>query len=260
MTVGNLVALRQTRMVRLLAWSSVAQAGYILAPLACRRGGGPAARDAGRRGTATVAYTVFFVVLELARSPRWWRCAPAGADGGDDRRLRGAGPPLAVGRGGARCWRSPGWPACRRGWPGCSPRSRSSGRCSTAARAGWPVVVGPERGDRPGLLRAGRRDAVRPRPPTVRAVRTGAVAGGRHAGGHRRAGDRARASSHSSSWTPPRCRWSRRVVRAGMPRWGGPRHARMRSARRPRSWMAAFSGAPRTRRFRRRPGDRGPLS
>ena len=33
MTVGNLVALRQTRMVRLLAWSSVAQAGYILAPL-----------------------------------------------------------------------------------------------------------------------------------------------------------------------------------------------------------------------------------
>src|SRR5690606_22548949 len=33
MTVGNLVALRQRRMVRLLAWSSVAQAGYILAPL-----------------------------------------------------------------------------------------------------------------------------------------------------------------------------------------------------------------------------------
>ena len=33
MTVGNLVALRQRRMVRLLAWSSIAQAGYILAPL-----------------------------------------------------------------------------------------------------------------------------------------------------------------------------------------------------------------------------------
>ncbi|PZF82317.1 proton-conducting transporter transmembrane domain-containing protein, partial [Micromonospora deserti] len=33
MTVGNLVALRQRRTVRLLAWSSVAQAGYILAPL-----------------------------------------------------------------------------------------------------------------------------------------------------------------------------------------------------------------------------------
>src|SRR6185312_6101522 len=33
MTVGNIGALRQDRMVRLLAWSSVAQAGYILAPL-----------------------------------------------------------------------------------------------------------------------------------------------------------------------------------------------------------------------------------
>ncbi len=33
MTVGNLVALRQHRAVRLLAWSSIAQAGYMLAPL-----------------------------------------------------------------------------------------------------------------------------------------------------------------------------------------------------------------------------------
>ncbi|MDR8407450.1 NADH-quinone oxidoreductase subunit N [Nonomuraea sp. 3-1Str] len=34
MTVGNLLALRQRSAVRLLAWSSVAQSGYILAPLA----------------------------------------------------------------------------------------------------------------------------------------------------------------------------------------------------------------------------------
>jgi NADH-quinone oxidoreductase subunit N len=34
MTVGNLIALRQTNVVRLLAYSSVAQAGYMLAPLA----------------------------------------------------------------------------------------------------------------------------------------------------------------------------------------------------------------------------------
>jgi NADH-quinone oxidoreductase subunit N len=34
MTVGNLVALRQTNIVRLLAYSSIAQAGYILVPLA----------------------------------------------------------------------------------------------------------------------------------------------------------------------------------------------------------------------------------
>ena len=34
MTVGNLVALRQTNIVRLFAYSSIAQGGYILAPLA----------------------------------------------------------------------------------------------------------------------------------------------------------------------------------------------------------------------------------
>lgn len=67
MTVGNLVALRQRRMVRLLAWSSVAQAGYILAPL------GAFAAAAGRTGEAftlavgaTVAYAIFYVMMELA--------------------------------------------------------------------------------------------------------------------------------------------------------------------------------------------------
>ena len=46
MTVGNLVALRQRHAVRLLAWSSVAQAGYILVPL------GVAASHHGRAGVA----------------------------------------------------------------------------------------------------------------------------------------------------------------------------------------------------------------
>ncbi|WP_430780419.1 NADH-quinone oxidoreductase subunit N [Actinoplanes sp. G11-F43] len=55
MTVGNLVALRQNRMVRLLAWSSIAQAGYILAALAMGAPGVPAA----------LAYAIFFVILEL---------------------------------------------------------------------------------------------------------------------------------------------------------------------------------------------------
>ncbi len=45
MTVGNLIALRQTNIVRLLAYSSIAQAGYILVPLAVA-GSGP------RRGVA----------------------------------------------------------------------------------------------------------------------------------------------------------------------------------------------------------------
>src|SRR5262249_33257349 len=34
MTVGNVIALRQRSAVRLLAWSTVAQAGYVLVPLA----------------------------------------------------------------------------------------------------------------------------------------------------------------------------------------------------------------------------------
>ena len=34
MTVGNLIALRQTNIVRMLAYSSIAQAGYILVPFA----------------------------------------------------------------------------------------------------------------------------------------------------------------------------------------------------------------------------------
>jgi NADH-quinone oxidoreductase subunit N len=66
MTVGNLVALRQRRMVRLLAWSSIAQAGYILAPLgAFALVGGRSADAVPLVLAATVAYTVFYVVLEF---------------------------------------------------------------------------------------------------------------------------------------------------------------------------------------------------
>lgn len=90
MTVGNLVALRQSRMVRLLAWSSVAQAGYILAPL------GAAASAAGRgaealsvAAAATVAYTVFFVVLETAAFGAVVALRPPTADGGPIEAYRG---------------------------------------------------------------------------------------------------------------------------------------------------------------------------
>ena len=81
MTVGNLVALRQTRMVRLLAWSSIAQAGYILAPLALGADGVPAA----------AAYAVFFVVLEFIVFGVVVALRPPGADGGEIVAYRGAG-------------------------------------------------------------------------------------------------------------------------------------------------------------------------
>ncbi|MGI5245668.1 NADH-quinone oxidoreductase subunit N [Dactylosporangium sp. CA-139066] len=62
MTVGNLVALRQRRMVRLLAWSSVAQAGYLLAPLGALIAAGD---QAPLLVAATVGYAFFYVVLEF---------------------------------------------------------------------------------------------------------------------------------------------------------------------------------------------------
>lgn len=64
MTLGNLVALQQRDAVRLLAWSSIAQAGYILAPLA-------AAATARGRGdldallTASLGYLAFYAVTQL---------------------------------------------------------------------------------------------------------------------------------------------------------------------------------------------------
>ncbi|GLH97857.1 NADH-quinone oxidoreductase subunit N [Phytohabitans aurantiacus] len=88
MTVGNLVALRQTRMVRLLAWSSVAQAGYILAPLgAFMLADGRA--ELGTAVAATLAYTVFYVVLELAAFGAVVALRP-GDDGGTLEEYRGA--------------------------------------------------------------------------------------------------------------------------------------------------------------------------
>jgi NADH-quinone oxidoreductase subunit N len=88
MTVGNLVALRQTRMVRLLAWSSVAQAGYILAPLgAFMLADGRA--ELSTAVAATLAYTVFYVVLELAAFGAVVALRP-GEDGGTLEEYRGA--------------------------------------------------------------------------------------------------------------------------------------------------------------------------
>ncbi|MFB9237504.1 NADH-quinone oxidoreductase subunit N [Plantactinospora siamensis] len=89
MTVGNLVALRQTRMVRLLAWSSVSQAGYFLAPL----GALAVHRDAGAGsalGGAVLAYVVFYVLLEFAAFAAVVALRPADADGGPIAGYRGA--------------------------------------------------------------------------------------------------------------------------------------------------------------------------
>ena len=66
MTVGNLAALRQVEAVRLLAWSTVAQAGYLLMPL------GVAATSTGRSAhqlhlatQATLTYLAIYAAMNL---------------------------------------------------------------------------------------------------------------------------------------------------------------------------------------------------
>jgi NADH-quinone oxidoreductase subunit N len=63
MTIGNLIALRQTNIVRLFAYSSVAQAGFILAPLAV-----VAARDRELLDqvlSSVVLYLLVYTVVNL---------------------------------------------------------------------------------------------------------------------------------------------------------------------------------------------------
>jgi NADH-quinone oxidoreductase subunit N len=78
MTVGNLIALRQTNIVRLLAYSSVAQAGYMLIPFAVL-GADPSATAMKSAFEAVVVYLLiyaamnmgaFAVVITLARKTR----------------------------------------------------------------------------------------------------------------------------------------------------------------------------------------------
>jgi len=62
MLVGNLVALRQRQAVRLLAWSSIAQAGYILVPLAAVAGSVEWGPDVTG---AVVGYLVAYAAMNL---------------------------------------------------------------------------------------------------------------------------------------------------------------------------------------------------
>jgi NADH-quinone oxidoreductase subunit N len=62
MTVGNLVALRQTNIVRMLAYSSVAQAGYILVPFAVA---GDEFRAAQSAQTASIVYLLMYSAMNL---------------------------------------------------------------------------------------------------------------------------------------------------------------------------------------------------
>lgn len=65
MTWGNLVALRQRHAVRLLAWSSVAHAGYLLVPLGSVGSAGSSTDLVPEAVAATIGYLVLYVALTL---------------------------------------------------------------------------------------------------------------------------------------------------------------------------------------------------
>jgi NADH-quinone oxidoreductase subunit N len=62
MTIGNLVAIKQTNIVRLLGYSSIAQAGFMLAPFGAAAATGADLREAF---AATVAYLLIYAVMNL---------------------------------------------------------------------------------------------------------------------------------------------------------------------------------------------------
>ena len=62
MTIGNLSALRQTNIVRLLAYSSIAQAGFMLVPFAAAAVAGA---DLEEAFGATLIYLVIYAVMNL---------------------------------------------------------------------------------------------------------------------------------------------------------------------------------------------------
>ena len=66
MTVGNVVALRQWHLIRLLAWSTVAQAGYMLVPLGvASAAGGRSPGELREAGEATLVYLGIYVAMNL---------------------------------------------------------------------------------------------------------------------------------------------------------------------------------------------------
>jgi NADH-quinone oxidoreductase subunit N len=62
MTVGNFVAIQQTNVVRLLGYSSIAQAGFMLAPFGAAAAAGA---DLQQAFAATVTYLVIYAVMNL---------------------------------------------------------------------------------------------------------------------------------------------------------------------------------------------------
>ncbi len=95
MTLGNLVALKQTQVVRLLAYSGIAQAGYILLPFALVSGDQAVNRSAF---TACVAYILIYAIMNIGAFSVIGRGQPARARPADHRLRRPGAAGAAPGR------------------------------------------------------------------------------------------------------------------------------------------------------------------
>ncbi len=62
MTIGNIVAIKQTNVIRLLGYSSIAQAGFMLAPFGAAAASGA---DLEQAFYATVTYLIIYTVMNL---------------------------------------------------------------------------------------------------------------------------------------------------------------------------------------------------
>jgi NADH-quinone oxidoreductase subunit N len=62
MTIGNVVAIKQTNIIRLLGFSSIAQAGFMLAPFGAAAAAGA---DLSQAFGATVTYLIIYAVMNL---------------------------------------------------------------------------------------------------------------------------------------------------------------------------------------------------
>ena len=65
MTIGNLIALRQTNVVRLLGYSSIAQGGFILVPFGAAVAGGATGETLENAFFATVTYLLIYAFMNL---------------------------------------------------------------------------------------------------------------------------------------------------------------------------------------------------
>ena len=88
MTLGNLAALRQTNIVRMLAYSSIAQGGFMLVPFAAA---GPRDADGGRRGAGrrVVIYLLIYGAMNLGAFAVRHRRGPADPHRRRSRRFAG---------------------------------------------------------------------------------------------------------------------------------------------------------------------------